>query len=77
MFSIILSAIIGLVIGQQRTCEYEGGPNGRYTLNLTSISTYRLEYQTSNFFYVKSSNIYHNFRLDNIFNDLTRIILNT
>ena len=52
MFSIIVSAFIAVAFGQQRTCEYQGGPNERYTLNLTSISGYRLEYKSNNFNYV-------------------------
>ena len=35
------------------TCEYHGGPNGRYLLNLTSISGYHLEFENGpgNHFY--------------------------
>jgi len=32
--------------GQQQTCTYEGGPYGKYTLNLTSIFGYHLEYKS-------------------------------
>jgi hypothetical protein len=43
---IILLALVCVVLGQPpRTCEFTGGPGGRYTLNLTSISGYRLEYR--------------------------------
>ena len=58
MFSIIALALITEVFGQSRTCEYQGGPNERYLLNLTSISGYRLEYKSNNFNYVKFLHIH-------------------
>jgi len=48
MFAIVGSVFVLVAFGQQRTCEYTGGPNDRYTLNLTSVAGYRLEYASSN-----------------------------
>jgi len=45
MIAVTLLTFIGLTFGQQRTCLYEGGPNNRYTLNLTSVYGYHLEYK--------------------------------
>ena len=47
-----LLTLLTCVFGQYHpTCEYHGGPNGRYLLNLTSISGYHLEYEGSSHFY--------------------------
>jgi len=40
---VALLSLLALAYGQE-TCEYTGGPQNQYTLNLTSISRYRLEY---------------------------------
>eukprot|EP01084_Bolivina_argentea_P098469 176969_1 len=54
--------LFGIVYGQPppRTCTYEGGPDFRYTLNLTSISGYRLEYKDAvngrNYYYTPCRN---------------------
>jgi len=44
MLSVILLTFIGLVLGQQ-TCQYTGGPNSDFLLNLTSVQYARLEYK--------------------------------
>jgi hypothetical protein len=52
MFQIIaLSALIlAVAYAQQHTCMYAGGPNGQFTLNLTIISDWTLELETSEYF---------------------------
>ena len=60
MFAIVASAFVAIAIGQQHTCIYEGGPNGDYMLNLTSIFGWRLEYQDTagghNYYYTPCTN---------------------
>jgi len=46
MFVVLASALIGYVYGQDVSCEYQGGPNNKYSLNLTSIFGWRLEYKS-------------------------------
>ena len=44
----VLATLLGVAFAQYHpTCEYHGGPNGRYLFNLTSISGYHLEYSSS------------------------------
>eukprot|EP00483_Globobulimina_turgida_P000429 UN00429 len=55
MLSFIVVGFIGLVSAQYgRPCEYHGGPNGVYLLNLTSVNGYRLEVQSTD-----GHNYYH------------------
>eukprot|EP01084_Bolivina_argentea_P011925 22325_1 len=44
MWFITLITLITLTFSQDQQCQWSGGPNNRYTFNLTSISRYRLEY---------------------------------
>eukprot|EP01083_Nonionella_stella_P157670 512096_1 len=48
MLSFLVSLLsIKIVIGQYGVpCEYTSGPNGMYTLNLTSVNGYHLEYKS-------------------------------
>jgi len=45
MLSVVLLSTVGLAFGQQ-TCMYKGGPDGDYSLNLTEIAGWRLEYKS-------------------------------
>eukprot|EP00483_Globobulimina_turgida_P000301 UN00301 len=46
MLSFFVVGFVGLVSAQYgRPCEYHGGPNGIYLLNLTSVNGYHLEYK--------------------------------
>eukprot|EP00483_Globobulimina_turgida_P002476 UN02480 len=55
MLSFIVIGFVALVSGQPgQPCEYHGGPNNVYTLNLTSVSGYRLEYRSPD-----GNNYYH------------------
>mmetsp|Transcript_67455 Transcript_67455/g.60595 ORF Transcript_67455/g.60595 Transcript_67455/m.60595 type:complete len:341 (+) Transcript_67455:122-1144(+) len=41
----ILALLLGVSMAQHPPCEYGGGPNSRYMLNLTSVSGYHLEFE--------------------------------
>ena len=60
MFAIIASVFVTIAVGQQHSCVYQGGPNDVYTLNLTSIFGWRLEYQDTtgghNYYYTPCIN---------------------
>jgi len=56
----ILAALLGVALAQQPTCEFEGGPNDRYMLNLTSVRGYHLEFKNGpgnhNYYYTPCVN---------------------